>query len=137
MSSAVSVQTYKESFKNRSRVLGNVNFENQVFGIPALKRFMEKTIERLARVRETLAGLEEVKGRYIRSKPAEFHEVACLETKTMVKKPVPYDMGTYYDEESDQYFDSTYMDKVNRSKGERSVLLSEIAFCRETLGIKD
>ncbi len=132
MASARSVNSWKETFRSQSRVLGeNINYENQIYGLPALRKFLAGRKERLFKTMDEIDELEAEKHRYVINPPPATHMVADLETQEMVEKPTPANAHIYEDE--GQWYDAGHMDKINRAEAESSVLQQEIHYCKRIL----
>jgi len=128
---ALSVNSWKEAFKGSSRIFGeNLGYDNQIHSKKELANFLLSRKDRLLTVLDEIDELESIKSRYRVPKP-KTTMIVCEMDGQHVR---PYnDLNSYHDEETDQYYDGVFFDKLNKVKGESLSIQNEIQQCKQWL----
>ncbi len=130
---ARSENSWKEQFRNGSRIFGNLDFNNQIFGESQMKKYISEREELLLEALDDIDVLEAEKKKHVVPTPPETHMVPDHDSKTMVERPAPADLSSYYCDADDKHYSGRFMDKLNRANALSAVLQQELFESRQML----
>ncbi len=130
---ARSENSWKEQFKNGSRIFGNLEFNSQIFGEKQMKKYITERKELLLKAMDEVDVLEAEKKKHIVPTPPLTHMVPDHDSKTMVERPTPADLSSYYCDEDGKHYDGKFYDKLNRALALSAVLQEELFESRQML----
>ncbi len=133
MSSAKSIESWSETYRRSSRIYGDQDYSNQIYGQNQLRNYRDSRKQRLFTLLDEIESLEKQKPKHKVKAPATTMTIANQSTMQYEEVPAYPDMSRWHDEKTDQWFDSEFIDTLHKKQGESFLLQKEIRFCNKNL----